>query len=135
MNVGLWAALIGICAGTIGYWFTTFSMQPILRYRDLRNQVLMDFIYYAQVINAEGLNEKMQALHSERRLANRKTSAGLSAAVLDLPRWYLKYLTRKGLAPGAAARHLIGYSNTTDDNQAQKIEDAIRRKLGLPLDT
>jgi hypothetical protein len=60
MDVGLLAALIGIAAGAFGYWFTTFWMQPILRYRDLRNQVLMDFIYYAQVINADGLNEEIE---------------------------------------------------------------------------
>ena len=107
MDVGLLAALIGICAGAIGYWFTTFSVQPILRYRDLRSQVLMDFIYYAQVIKADGLNEEMQALHRERGLANRKTSAALSAAILDLPGWYLWYLNWKGLAPGDAAKHLI----------------------------
>ena len=95
----------------------------------------MDFIYYAQVINAEGLSEEMQALHRERCLANRKTSAGLSAAVLDLPRWYLGYLTRKGLAPAEAAKRLIGYSNTTDYNEAHKVEDAIRRILGLPPET
>ena len=135
MDVGLLVALIGICAGAIGYWFTTFSVQPILRYRNLRNQVLMDFIYYAQVINADGLNEEMQTLHRERGLANRKTSAALSAAILDLPGWYLWYLKRKGLAPGDAAKHLIGYSNTTDYEQAHKVQGAIRRKLDLPPET
>ncbi len=132
MDVGLLAALIGIAAGAFGYWFTTFGMQPILRYRDLRNQVLMDFIYYAQVINADDLNEEMKTLHRERRLANRRTSAELSAAILDLPRWYLWHLNCKGLAPSEAAKHLIGYSNTTDYEKAHKVEGAIRRKLGLP---
>lgn len=135
MDVGLLTALIGICAGAIGYWFTTFSVQPILRYRDLRNQVLKDFIYYAQVIKPDGLNEEMQALHRERSLVNRKTSAALSAAILDLPGWYLRYLKRKGLAPGDAAKHLIGFSNTTDYEQAHRVQGAIRRKLGLPPET
>jgi hypothetical protein len=135
MDIGLLGALIGICSGAIGYWFTTFSVQPILRYRDRSNQVLVDFIYYAQVINADGLNEEMQALHRERGLANRKTSAALSAAILDLPAWYRWYLNCKGLAPRDAAKHLIGYSNTTDYEQAHKVEDFIRRKLGLPPET
>lgn len=135
MDLGLLTALIGICAGAIGYWFTTFSVQPILRYRDLRNQVLKDFIYYAQVINADGLSEDMQALQRERSLANRKTSAALSAAILDLPGWYLWYLNRKGLAPGDAANQLIGYSNTIDYDQAHKVQGAIRKKLGLPPET
>jgi len=67
----------------------------------------MDFIYYAQVVNADGLNDEMQALFQERGLANRKSSALLSAAVLDLPKWYLRYLEYKGLAPEVAAKHLL----------------------------
>ena len=135
MDVNLWAVLIGIVAGALGYWFTTFSMQPILRFRDFRNQVLMDFIYYAQVINADDLNDEMKALYQERVLANRKASAQLSAAILDLPWWYLLYIKVKGLAPKEAARYLIGYSNNTDYDKAYKIEAAIRSKLGLPKPT
>ncbi len=126
MDVSLWAAIIGIVAGAIGYWFTTFSMQPILRFRDFRNQVLKDFIYYAQVINADGLNDEMQQLHRERILANRKTSAELAAAILDLPSWYLSCLKSKGQSPTEAAKHLIGYSNTTDYDQAHKVESLIK---------
>lgn len=85
MDVSLWAALIGIMAGGIGYWFSTFVMQPILRFRNIRNRVLRDFIYYAQVINADGLNDDMKKLYRERVLSNRKTSADLTAAILDLP--------------------------------------------------
>ena len=132
MDVNLWAALIGIMAGVTGYWFTTFSVQPILRFRDLKNKTLMEFIYYAQVVNADRLNEEMKNLYRERCLANRKTSALLSAAVLDLPWWYLFYLKRGKLDPGEAAKHLIGYSNTTDYGEADKKEWAIRQKLGLP---
>jgi len=135
MDVGLLSALIGIVAGAFGYWFTTFSMQPILRFRDLRNQVLMDFIYYAQVVNAKNLNDKMQALYRQRILANRRASAQLSAAIQDLPQCYLAFLKHKGHRPEEAARHLIGYSNTTDYEEAHKLEDAIRRKLGLPKET
>lgn len=135
MDTGILTALIGIIAGAFGYWFTTFSVQPVLRYRDLRNRVLSDFIYYAQVINADGLNEEMQALYKQRVLANREVSAALSAAVLDLPGWYRWYLRRKGLAPEEAATHLIGYSNSTEYEQSHVVQAAIRRKLGLPPET
>ena len=135
MDIGLLSALIGLVAGAFGYWFTTFNMQPILRFRDLRNQVLMDFIYYAQVINAESLNEKMQSLYCERVLANRRASSQLTAAIQDLPKWYLTYLKHKGYRPEEAARHLIGYSNTTEYEQAHKVEAAIRKQLGLPEET
>ena len=135
MDTKLWAVLIGIAAGAVGYWFSTFSMQPILRFRNIRNQILMDFIYYAQVVNADGLNDAMQALYRKRVLDNRKTSAQLTAAVMDLPWWYLCYLKYRCLAPEDAAKHLIGYSNTTDYDQAHKVENAIRKKLDLPLKT
>jgi len=135
MDAKLWAVLIGIIAGAIGNWFTTFSMQPILRFRDIKNQVLIDFIYYAQVINAEGFNDEVQKLYRERILANRKSSAQLSAAILNLPHWYLRCLKRKGLAPEEAASHLIGYSNTTEYEVADKVENLIRRNLGLPSKT
>ena len=97
MDVSLWAALIGVTAGAIGYWFTIFIMQPILRFKNIRNKILMDFIYYAQVRNADGLNDEMQALYRERVLENRKSSANLSAAILDLPFWYLGYFKCKKL--------------------------------------
>lgn len=135
MDVKLWAVLIGIIAGAFGYWFTTFSMQPILRYRNLRNKVLSDFIYFAQVVNATGLNEEMQELYRQRVLANRKSSAELQAAILDMPFWYNFYLKRKGLEPTGAAKHLIGYSNTTNTETAHKVETKIRKQLGLPQET
>ena len=135
MDSSLWAMLIGLVAGAFGYWFTTFYMQPILRFRNLRNQVLMDFIYYAQVVNAKNLNAKMQGLYQERILANRRASAQLSAAIQDLPFWYLLYLKQRGFDPQKAANHLIGYSNITDYEEAHKLEDAIRKKLGLPKQT
>lgn len=135
MDVSLWAALIGVTAGAIGYWITTFVMQPILRFRNIRNKVLMDFIYYAQVRNADGLNDEMKALYRERVLENRKSSAELSAAILDLPFWYLGYLRCIKQNPSRAASHLIGFSNTTDNDKSHSLEISIRRKLGLPEET
>jgi hypothetical protein len=107
-------------------------MQPILRYRDARAKILMDFTYYAQVVNAEGLNEEMQKLFVERVLENRKSSAQLDAAVVELPSWFLWYLHRRGWRPAEAATHLIGFSNTRDWKEAVKLENVIRQKLGLP---
>ena len=128
----LWAVLIGVVAGAIGYWFSIFSMQPILRFRDLKNRILIDFIYYAHVVKADHLNDDMKVLCRERVLANRKTSAQLSAAMQELPWWYLRYLGLRQLAPEEAAKGLMEYSNTTENKVAHKIEDAIRRNLGLP---
>jgi len=43
----------------------------------------------------------------------------------------LGYLRQKGYRPEEAARHLIGFSNTTEYDAADKKENAIRRHLGL----
>lgn len=129
------AAAVGIVAGAFGYWFATFSVQPILRYRDVRNRILSDFIFYAQVVNAKGLNDEMEDLYRRRVLSNREASAALSAAIQDLPFWYKWFLSLKGYDPADAARNLIGYSNTTEWDQSHKLQSTIRSKLGLPPET
>lgn len=93
----------------------------------------MDFIYYAQVVNANGLDEEMQQLFRERVLANRRASAQLAAANQCLPSWYSNYLIKvKKWVPEDAARNLIGFSNTTERDAAAKIQAHIRQCLGLP---
>lgn len=132
MNISLWVALIGVVAGAFGFWFTTFIMQPILRFKNVKNKVLMDFIYYSQVRSADGLNDEMKELYGERVRENRKSSAMLSAAILDLPFLYLSSLKCKKLDLSGAATKLIGFSNTTDNDKSHSLEIEIRRKLGLP---
>ena len=119
------------------YWVLVHNIlyEARIEISGFSKKILRDFIYYAQVINADGLNDEMQQLHRERILANRKTSAELTAAILDLPSWYLSCLKSKGQSPAEAAKHLIGYSNTTDCVQAHKVESLIRRQLGLPQET
>jgi hypothetical protein len=131
MDTNIVAAFIGVAAGAAGYWVTTFWMRPLLQYRELRMKVHADFIFYAQVVNAAGLNERMQNLYEDRVLANRRNSAELVACLGELPSWYKKRLVRQGQAPVSAARHLIGYSNTTEYEAAAKLAAAIKRELGI----
>ncbi len=133
MDDKLLAVVIGVGAGAVGYLVTTFWMKPILQYRELRMKVFADFIFYAQVVNAEGLNERMQKLYEDRILANRRSSAELAACITELPRWYKLFLRIRGLAPERAASHLIGYSNTTEYEQAAKVMRAIKKWLGYKL--
>jgi len=135
MDVNLLTAILGIMAGAFGYWFATFSIQPILNYRAVRNKIHSDFIYFAQVTNADGLNEKMQELYEERILSNRRSSANLSAAYLELPWWYRRFLAYKKYDPPGAATNLIGFSNTTEYDASYKLQKTIRCKLGLPKET
>ena len=129
MDDKLISVLVGVVAGAVGYWVTTFWMKPILRYRELRTQVLSDLIYFAQVINAEGLNERMQKLYEERIEANRRSSADLTACLLELPRWYKAVLRCRGCNPAGAAQDLMGFSNTTDYDAAAKRVERIKAAL------
>jgi hypothetical protein len=131
MDEKLFAVLLGIIAGGIGYWITTFWMKPILQYRELRLKVFADFIFYAQVVNADGLNDRMKALYEDRITSNRRNSADLAACLIELPSWYRWWLHRKGQDPEKAASHLIGYSNTTEYEAAAKVMGAIKRTLGI----
>jgi uncharacterized protein (DUF3820 family) len=86
---------------------------------------------YAQVTNAEGYNHKMKKLYEDRVIANRRTSAELSACILELPRWYMWWLKRRCHNPERAAANLIAFSNTIDFDAADKLKSSIRRSLGF----
>lgn len=131
MEEKLIAAIIGLATGGLSYWISTFWMKPILHYRELRNQVLIDLIFYAQVVNAEGLNEQMQKLFNERIQSNRRLSAELTACALELPALYRWWLLRKGHMPERAAIDLLGFSNTYDYDAAAKRVEQIKAALGI----
>jgi hypothetical protein len=133
MDDKLIATFIGLVSGAIGYWFTTFWMKPILQYRELRSKILIDLVYYAQVINAQGMNERLQILYEERIESNRRCSAALTALLIELPFWYKYWLQLCGCKLEAAATDLMGFSNTTDYDVAA---DRVRRiKAALCITT
>ena len=134
MDDKLLAVLIGVITGTAGYWFTTFWMKPILQYHELRSKVLIDLIFYAQVINADGLSERMQKLYEDRVVANRRLSAELTACSLELPFWYKWWLWSRGHMPERAATDLIGFSNTTEYEAASKRVERIKGALGITVE-
>lgn len=134
MDGKLLSVLVGVASGAAGYWISTFWMKPILQYKELRGRVFADSIFYAQVVNVQGLNERMQKLYEERVFANRRSSADLAACIIDLPAWYKWWLRRRGHALKRAASHLIGYSNTSDYEQAAKVMRAIKKSLGYNIE-
>lgn len=121
----------GLVTGVLGYWFTTFWMKPIVRYRELRSSILSDFIFYANIVNPDGLAEGMIKLYERRVESNRKNSADLTACLLELPSWYLWWLRTRGGNPGRAATTLMGFSNNTSYDEAHKRMDSIKRDLCL----
>jgi hypothetical protein len=134
MDEKLVATLVGAVAGAIGYWFTTFWMKPIVRYRELKSSILSDLIFYAQVTNPQNLGERLKELYERRVESNRRQSADLTACLLELPFWYKWWIRRKGHSPEIAATQLIGFSNTTDHEQADRRVEKIKKALGLKTD-
>jgi len=131
MDEKLLAVLIGVLSGAIGYWVTTFWMRPILQYRDLRSKVLVDLIFYAQVVNADNLNGRMQELYNERTESNRRSAAELVACLLELPFWYKWWLRLVRQTPSSAATNLIGLSNTNEYEPAEQRVLVIKKALGI----
>lgn len=73
----------------------------------------------------------MQKLYEERIEANRRSSAELTACMLELPYWYKALLWFLGHKPEAAAKDLIGFSNTTNHDAATKRVERIKAALGI----
>ena len=129
------STFLGVSAGAVGYWISTFWMRPILQYWELRMKVFADFIFYAQVVNADRLNERMKQLYEERITSNRRNSADLAACLLELPAWFVWLIRRKGQTPDRAVANLIGYSNTTNCDDARKQMSAVKKALGMSEST
>ena len=127
----LYITLIGLSAGAIGYLITNFWFHPILRYRDIRSQILSDLVFYANAINADGLNETMKERLNQRIEANRRHSADLAANYMEMPSWYKTYLKRKEIFPAMAATEILGLSNTYERESAEKRVEKIQRLLKI----
>ena len=127
-----WITLVVIFTGAIGFLLATFWFRPILRYSNLKAQILSDFIFYANAINTDGLNEEMKKRGLARAEANRRHSADLEACFQHLPRLYLWLLSRRQEKPDMASKEMMGLSNTSDWEAAAKRIDKIRAFLRFP---
>jgi len=127
--------LIGLAAGATGYLIVTFWLQPILRYREIRERVHSDLIYYADATNADGLNDEMKERMWARVSANRRHSSDLRAIFGSLPWFYRKYLAIRGYNPEEVAKDLMGLSNTFKHEDVDTRVKRIRAGLGLPSST
>lgn len=129
-----WILLIGIAAGATGFLLATFWFQPILRYRDLKAQILSDLLFYANVIKLGDLNDEMKKRYWARVEANRRHSTDLAAAFHYLPRLYLWFLQKQGERPNLASVEMMGFSNTFEWDAAAERVDRIRGFLRFPTE-
>ena len=79
-GVEMLALFLGILGGGASYLVINFWMNPLLRYLDIKHQVTSDLVFYANVIDARGLNEEMQNKRRERQDQNRKHAAEIRAS-------------------------------------------------------
>lgn len=77
--------LFSILAGAASYLVVNFWMNPLLRYLEIKHQVTSDLVFYANVIDATGLNKEMQERRLERQQSNRRHAAEIRAAYYRLP--------------------------------------------------
>ena len=123
--------LFAVVAGAVGFLLANFWFKPILRFKEIKSQVASGLIFYANVINADNLNEEMKERLLKRVEANRRHSADLSANYDELPKIYKYLLNRKGIYPKKASKSLMGLSNTFEWRDAEKRVDEIKSNLGI----
>lgn len=127
----LYTVLISLGAGALGYLIVTFWVQPVLRYRNIRYQIVSDLGFYRDVVNAEGLDASMKQRLDRRVENNRRSAADLTAIFIALPRLYKCWLCIQGIDVQQASSTLMGLSNTYDyDAAAERIKN-IQRLLKI----
>lgn len=109
----------------------TSWIQAIIRYGGIRNRIIEDCVLYAQVIDPAGLDDRLLTLYERRVESNRRNAAELSACLLELPEWYLRWLRRRGQTPAGVPSDLIGLSHITDEEIARKQMNRIKHCLGV----
>lgn len=134
MDDQLLMTFFGVALGAIGYWVATFWIQPILRWRTIRQQILSDLIFYADAVIADGMSDRIQERRWQRINSNRRSSADLYSCLETLPFWHRIWLKSKKIDIEKAARNLIGYANTPDYDDAVKRVNVIKAALGLKTD-
>ncbi len=129
-----WTLLFSLVAGAGGFLIITFWFQPILRYRSIKYQIISDLFFYANVVNADGLNEEMQERLKKRIQADRRNSSDLEACIPTLPGWYRYWLKKRGEETGKAAEELLRLSNTFNHMKASGSVDLIKKYLRIKTD-
>lgn len=128
--------LVAAISAVIGYLLVNFTMSPILKYREIRRQIDVDLVYFANAYQVFGASKDPDEPFKERVSANRKAAAELRAIYRFLPRAYRGWIRMWGHKPLEASRRLIGLSNTNNlqDGFALIIsaEKDIRQMLKLP---
>jgi len=129
----VWITLLSIAAGALGYLIATFWVRPILRYKDIKSQVASDLVFFANAIELQKLDGSVREDTLQRKDANRKRAADLTAIYFELPGWYRLGLKWRKENPGEASSELIGLSNSSSRDEAKNYIQGVKNYLRLPL--
>jgi hypothetical protein len=123
-------AMISFAFGAFGYIITQFWLRPILRYRQLKQQVASDLTGYAIAETVDGADKKADRQAKDWLAAIRRHSDELSSSYsYDLPPWYRLVLQRRGESPVEASKHLMKLSNTRNPEHAKGHVEKIKACL------
>ena len=123
--------ICSLIAGAGGYLVSKFWMDSILRYLNIRHEVTSDLVFYANVLSKDNLCDEYKERHRTRREHNRRHAAEMAACYYRLPCWYKYWIEHRGHKPLIASRHLIGLSNSSNEDQADIHIQWLRKSLGL----
>jgi hypothetical protein len=104
---------------------------PVRRYREVKDRIAHDLVFYANVIVPNGESPAAAAMFQARQRANRGRAAELEVAAMKLPVWYRKWLHRREEEPFEAARNLRGLADATNRERADRHIASIERYLKL----
>jgi len=124
----MWGAIASFLLGGIGWFVASFFAKPLLDFLNLRNQVLEELIFTANV-NDERMPLYASARESLRRLGA-KVLAINSTSYRPL-RWFLSKC-RYELGQNGAGGSLIGLSNSLNLPVRHLQIDKIEKGLRLP---
>ena len=107
------------------------AVQSIGRYREVKDRIARDLIFYDNAIMANDDAIVVPEMRQARQRANRESAADLEVTAKNLPGWYSRWLESRGEKPLEASKNLMGLSNATSREHADKYVANIKRLLRL----
>jgi len=131
-----WPLLIGIASAIVGYLIINFWYRPILKFLDIKSQIMSDLVYYENAtIRISGMRTKPLTPPPprviERLEVTRRHSADLSANYSEQPFWYKWWLYIWGFEIEKAVKELLILSNYPDINKGEPHLNLARQHLKI----
>jgi hypothetical protein len=123
----MWSAILSVFLGVFGWFATSFIAKPLLDCINLRNQVLEEMIFTANV-NDEKMQVYGKSVESLRRLGAKVQATEVTATPL-----LRLCISKLGYNLSVAGSNLIGLSNSLNVPGRHIHADKVEKGLRLPL--